>query len=166
MDAIVGLEPSACLTYIDEALELASDPALARSVAEKLMLVEAFVARACESGAWSAEWTDREADLLVHGHCHQKALVGTASMLEALALPPGYRVEEIRSGCCGMAGSFGYVHHDVSMQIGELTLFPAVRAARAETILVAPGTSCRHQIADGTASRALHPVQVLRDALA
>ena len=166
VDAIVGLEPSACLTYIDEALELASDPALARSVAEKLTLVEAFVARACESGAWSAEWTDGEADLLVHGHCHQKALVGTASMLEALALPPGYRVEEIRSGCCGMAGSFGYVHHDVSMQIGELTLFPAVRAARAETILVAPGTSCRHQIADGTASRALHPVQVLRDALA
>jgi Fe-S oxidoreductase len=104
--------------------------------------------------------------VLIHGHCHQKALATTESTRAALALIPGAIVSEIPSGCCGMAGSFGYQHHDISMAIGEQVLFPAVRAAAPDTVLVASGTSCRQQILDGTGKRALHPAQVLRKAMA
>ena len=105
-------------------------------------------------------------DIKIHGHCHQKALYGTTAMKKLLG-QNGHTVQEIPSGCCGMAGSFGYEkeHYDVSMKIGELTLFPAVRSADPDAVIVAPGTSCRHQIKDGTVRRAVHPVEVLWEAI-
>src|SRR5690606_41311845 len=106
-------------------------------------------------------------NLLLHGHCHQKALVGTRPTKAILTLPPNYSVQEVDSGCCGMAGSFGYEaeHYDISLKMAERRLLPAVRQAEVETIVVAPGTSCRHQIAHGSGKRAYHPAEVLRDAL-
>jgi len=104
----------------------------------------------------------------LHGHCHQKALSSLAASVRSLSLPRNYTVETMPSGCCGMAGSFGYhaEHFELSMQIGELALFPAVRAAAADVLVAAPGTSCRHQIRDGTGRVALHPVEILHAALA
>ena len=104
---------------------------------------------------------------LLHGHCHQKALVGTTHALALLRMIPNADVREIDSGCCGMAGSFGYEaeHYAISQAIGERVLFPAVRALAPETEVVAMGTSCRHQIADGTGRRARHLVEVLAEAL-
>lgn len=168
---IVGLEPSAVLTLVDEAPDLlAGGPRAdaARRVASRVRLFEQFVVEEHDAGRFSATFTDAPAELLVHGHCHQKSLVGMAPLMKALALPANFTVRAIPSGCCGMAGSFGYEakHRDVSMAIGELVLFPAVRDASATTVLVAPGTSCRHQIEDGTGRHALHPAVVLRDALA
>ena len=106
-------------------------------------------------------------EILLHGHCHQKALSSLDDAVQALSLPRGHRVRTIPAGCCGMAGAFGYEkeHYAVSMQIGELALFPAVRAATAATVIVAAGTSCRTQIADGAGRRAEHPAMVLRRAL-
>ena len=105
--------------------------------------------------------------ILLHGHCQQKALSSVTPSVKILSLPSNYSVETIPSGCCGMAGSFGYEkeHYDVSMQIGELVLFPTIRKQEAETIIAAPGTSCRHQIKDGTQKKALHTVEVLYNAL-
>ena len=104
----------------------------------------------------------------MHGHCYQKALSSVAPTVKLLSLPANYSVETIPSGCCGMAGSFGYEkeHYDISLKIGELVLFPAVRKQSADAIMAAPGTSCRHQIKDGTGKKALHPVEVLYRALA
>jgi Fe-S oxidoreductase len=112
-------------------------------------------------------FTQDEKHIKLHGHCQQKAVASTAPTLRMLSFPVNYHVEEIPSGCCGMAGSFGYEkeHYDVSMTIGELVLFPAVRNASPDTIIAAPGTSCRHQIKDGTGKTALHPVQILYQAL-
>ncbi len=103
----------------------------------------------------------------MHGHCHQKSLASTKPTLFVLGFPENYTVEEIPSGCCGMAGAFGYEkeHYDLSMKVGELVLFPAVRNSSKETIIAAPGTSCRCQIKDGTDRTALHPVEILYDAL-
>ena len=105
--------------------------------------------------------------LLLHGHCHQKALIGTKPAHRILTLPPNYTLEEVDTSCCGMAGSFGYEaeHYEVSMKVGEEVLFPAVRKASKEAIIAAPGTSCRHQIRDGAEREALHPVAVLWGAL-
>jgi len=104
---------------------------------------------------------------MLHGHCHQKAISSTFPTKKMLALPVNYEVKEIPSGCCGMAGSFGYEkeHYELSMKVGELVLFPAVRKASAEKIIAAPGTSCRHQIKDGTGKIALHPIQIMFNAL-
>ena len=101
--------------------------------------------------------------ILVHGHCHQKALVGIQPLLDTLAILPKANMQAIPSGCCGMAGAFGYEreHYELSMQIGELVLFPAIRRAEEDIIVVAPGTSCRYQILDGTGRPALHPAEVL-----
>ncbi len=170
VEAIVGIEPSGVLTMLDEAVDLPREPELraqAARLAKRVQLVDAFVADRVADGRWQAEFTDRPATILLHGHCHQKAQVGVGGTVRALSLPPNYTVRTIPSGCCGMAGSFGYEaeHYDVSMQIGELVLFPAVREADAETIIAAPGTSCRHQIADGTGRVARHPVDILRGAL-
>ena len=105
--------------------------------------------------------------MLLHGHCHQKSLASAAPTALLLGLPENYSAELIPAGCCGMAGSFGYEkeHYEISMKIGELSLFPALRKAPAEVILAAPGTSCRHQIFDGTGRQALHPAQVLWEAV-
>ena len=103
----------------------------------------------------------------MHGHCQQKAVASTEPSKRMLSLPKNYSVKEIPSGCCGMAGSFGYEkeHYDLSMKIGEMVLFPAVRAAEEKILISAPGTSCRHHIKDGTGKQAKHPVEVLYEAL-
>jgi Fe-S oxidoreductase len=113
-------------------------------------------------------FTSKSQKVKLHGHCHQKALSSINWTQKLLSLPENYTVETIPSGCCGMAGSFGYEaeHYEVSQQVGELVLFPAVRKADAETIIAAPGTSCRHQIEDGTGRKVMHPVEILWEALA
>jgi FAD/FMN-containing dehydrogenase/Fe-S oxidoreductase len=167
VDAIVGLEPSAVLTFVDEALDLFHDAELAElaaRVAAKVQLVDDFIADAYDRGRLSLEVARTDRRFMVHAHCHQKALVGsggTRRMLELLG-----QVEVLPTGCCGMAGSFGYKAgtHDISMQMGELVLFPRVRDRAPETIVVAGGTSCRHQIADGTAVAAVHPITAFYNA--
>jgi Fe-S oxidoreductase len=111
-------------------------------------------------------FTTEAKQMLLHGHCHQKVLSSTQYTMKCLSLPQNYEVNEIPSGCCGMAGSFGYEeeHYDVSMKIGELVLFPAVRS-QPQAVIAATGTSCRHQIKDGTQRIAKHPVEILYEAL-
>ncbi len=168
---LIGLEPSAILGFRDEYPDLmpAALKAPARNLASRTLLFEEFIAREAERGRIrSAAFTDARRTVKLHGHCHQKALASVAPTVRALSLPANYQVEVIPSGCCGMAGAFGYEaeHYDLSMQVGELVLLPAVRAAPADAIIAAPGTSCRHQIKDGTGRIALHPAEVLFEALA
>ena len=132
------------------------------------MLIDEFIAGEIEKGnITAAQFTKEEKKIKLHGHCQQKALSSVAPSVKLLSFPENYTVEAIPSGCCGMAGSFGYEkeHYDLSMKIGELVLFPAVRKAPENTIIAAPGTSCRHQVKDGTGKKALHPVEVLYEAL-
>ena len=167
---LVGVEPSAILGFRDEFPRLVI-PELrdtAKELGKHALTMEEFLAREMEKGLITPDhFTDAPRQVLLHGHCHQKALSSIAPTQQLLSLPTNYELETIPSGCCGMAGSFGYEkeHYDLSMQIGELVLFPAVREAQAETIIAAPGTSCRHQIADGTGKQAKHPVEVLWEAL-
>ena len=163
---IVGIEPSCILTLRDEYLTLASDRGRARLLAEQAFTFEEFVTREREAGRFTPQWQDNPGKVLLHGHCHHKALVGNESSVAALAAA-GYDVEVIPSGCCGMAGDFGYGadHYEVSRAVGEDRLFPAVRAADAETVVVASGTSCRHQIEHFTERAPLHLAQVLDRAL-
>ncbi|TNE58581.1 MAG: FAD-binding oxidoreductase [Bacteroidetes bacterium] len=168
---LIGIEPSAILSFRDEYPRLVPEPdrAAARQLGEQALLVEEFLEREIRNGKISADaFTKGPAHILLHGHCHQKSLAGVEASAWVLGLPENYTVEVIPSGCCGMAGSFGYEkeHYDVSMKVGELVLFPAVRQAAADAIVAAPGTSCRHQIHDGTGRKALHPVEVLWEALA
>jgi len=162
--AVVGLEPSAVLTYIDESVDFADVPwrAAAERVAKKVKLAEDFVGEvaAREPSRWS--WQAEPERVMLHGHCHQKALVGTTGAVAALKAS-GCSVETIPSGCCGMAGSFGYEakNYEVSMAMGELVLFPAVRGAESTAQVVASGTSCRHQIHDGTGRSSSHAMVVL-----
>jgi len=168
---LVGIEPSAILTFRDEYPELVKDNLQkdAEKLGQNSLLIEEFIAKEVEKGNIdSTAFTTEERKILIHGHCQQKAVASTDPTKKMLSLPRNYTVEEIPSGCCGMAGSFGYEkeHYDLSMRIGEMVLFPAIRKAEAETIVSAPGTSCRHQIKDGTGKKALHPVEVLYEALA
>ncbi|HFB61835.1 MAG TPA: FAD-binding oxidoreductase [Bacteroidetes bacterium] len=167
---LVGIEPSAILTFRDEYLDLA-DKNL-RDAAEKLaknaLMIDEFLEREIKAGKIKKEQFTRTArHIKLHGHCHQKSLASTRPTLFVLGFPENYTVEEIPSGCCGMAGAFGYEkeHYDLSMKVGELVLFPAVRNSSKETLIAAPGTSCRHQIKDGTDRTAFHPVEILYDAL-
>ncbi|QMU29805.1 FAD-binding and (Fe-S)-binding domain-containing protein [Adhaeribacter radiodurans] len=167
---IVGLEPSAILTLVDEYLDLVPDFLLAQAnaLARHSFYLDDFLAAEVANGFIRPEqFTTASRHIKLHGHCHQKALSTQATTVSLLSLPTNYQVSVIPSGCCGMAGSFGYEaeHYDVSMQIGELVLFPAVRAAEPEVLIAAPGTSCRHQIKDGTSRQALHPVEILWEAL-
>ncbi len=167
---LIGIEPSAILTFRDEYPDLASDELLekAQVLAKNVFLIDEFIASEIEKGNISKEqFTTAKRNIKLHGHCQQKALSGVAASVKLLSLPENYSVETIPSGCCGMAGSFGYEkeHYDLSMQIGELVLFPAVRKQSEDVIIAAPGTSCRHQIKDGTGRTALHPVEVLWDAV-
>jgi FAD/FMN-containing dehydrogenase/Fe-S oxidoreductase len=169
---VVGLEPSCLLTLRDEflALGLGED---ARTLAANALLFEEFLAREHDAGRLKLKLAALpEKKALLHGHCHQKAFDAVAPVQKILGLVPGLAVELIESTCCGMAGSFGYeaAHHDVSLQMAELSLLPAIRSAGEDTLLVADGTSCRHQIADGTraqgARHAVHVARVLERALA
>lgn len=165
---LIGIEPSAILTFKDEYLKLAEDKATAKRVAQHTYLVEEFIRQEIDLGnITSDQFTLESKDIKFHGHCHQKALGNQLSSFSILNLPKNYKVTIIPSGCCGMAGSFGYEkeHFSVSIQIGEQTLFPAVRKASEHIIISANGTSCRHQIKDGTGREAKHPVTILREAL-
>jgi Fe-S oxidoreductase len=163
--AIVGLEPSCILTLRDEWVDLLRTDE-ARAVARQSALLEQFLLRERERGL-QLRWTSHGRQALLHGHCHQKAIVGTAPTVGALNWA-GYRVSEVDSGCCGMAGSFGFEreHYDVSVALGNRRLAPAVKAAPAATEIVAPGISCRQQIQHLTGRRAKHPAEVLWEALA
>ncbi|HTJ14873.1 MAG TPA: FAD-linked oxidase C-terminal domain-containing protein [Dinghuibacter sp.] len=167
---LIGIEPSAILTFKDEYPDLASDKQLpaARDLAANTFFIDDFIAREIDRGhIRSGQFTTEPRTVKLHGHCQQKALSTVAGSVKLLSLPSNYTVSVIPSGCCGMAGSFGYEreHFDLSQKIGELVLLPAVRAAEEDTLIAAPGTSCRHQIKDGTGRKALHPVEILFDAL-
>jgi len=161
---IVGLEPSCLLTLRDESVDLLGTDD-ARTVARHAFLLEEFLARERARGL-ELRFSGSGRTALLHGHCHQKALVGTAPTVAALRWA-GFRVEEVDSGCCGMAGSFGFEreHYDISVALGNRRLAPAVKAAAADTVIVAPGVSCRQQIAHLAGRRALHPAEVLQAAL-
>ncbi|MEZ7838735.1 MAG: FAD-linked oxidase C-terminal domain-containing protein [Flavobacteriales bacterium] len=166
---LIGLEPSAILTLRDEYLDLVEDQKSASYLAKYTFTIEEFLAREIEAGKiTAASFTEKEERIRLHGHCHQKAISSLVPSKIALGLPKNYKVQLIPSGCCGMAGSFGYEkeHYEISMKIGELVLFPTVRKEAESTIICAPGTSCRHQIKDGTQREALHPVEILYNALA
>ncbi|WP_299114137.1 FAD-binding and (Fe-S)-binding domain-containing protein [uncultured Winogradskyella sp.] len=165
---LVGIEPSAILTFKDEYLKLADDKVAVKSIAKHTYLIEEFIQQEIKLGnIGSEQFTNDTKTIKFHGHCHQKALANQKSSFDVLNLPKNYKVSIIPSGCCGMAGSFGYekAHYDISMQIGEQTLFPAVRKASEDTIIAANGTSCRHQIKDGTGKIAKHPITILKEAL-
>jgi len=131
-------------------------------------MVDEFIAREIDAGRISKDqFTTESKTIVLHGHCQQKALSGVSASVKMLSLPQNFKVRNIPSGCCGMAGSFGFEkeHYDVSMQIGELVLFPTIRKQAETTLIAAPGTSCRHQIKDGTGAKALHTVEIMYDAL-
>jgi Fe-S oxidoreductase len=154
---IVGCEPSCLLTLVDEYPDLVPGDD-AQRIAQSAALVDTHLVQA---GVLPASCDAPQGNVLLHGHCHQKALVGTRDTVAALKQSGSAEVKVIDSGCCGMAGSFGYEHYDMSMAIGERVLFPAVREAAASTPIVAPGFSCRHQILHGTGRVALHPIELL-----
>jgi len=162
---IIGCEPSCLLTLKDEYPDLVRSPE-ARVVANSSYLFEEFLTKLHDDGQLDLTFKETRDKVLLHGHCHQKALVGSAVSAAALRLIPGLEVEEIDSGCCGMAGAFGYEreHYDMSMAIGEQRLFPAVRNAPEARIAIT-GFSCRHQVRDGTGRQAEHVVEILRGAL-
>ncbi|MEL6924451.1 MAG: FAD-binding oxidoreductase, partial [Bacteroidota bacterium] len=167
---LIGIEPSAILSFRDEYLRLvdADQLAAAKALSNNVFTIDEFLAAEIKAGRIEAtHFTKVAKKIKLHGHCHQKALSSIDATAWMLSLPENYEVELIPSGCCGMAGSFGYEaeHYELSMQIGELVLFPAVRESAADIIIAAPGTSCRHQIKDGTERKALHPVEILYEAL-
>jgi FAD/FMN-containing dehydrogenase/Fe-S oxidoreductase len=167
---LLGIEPSAILGFRDEypALVDKSEEKTALNLAKNCLLIDEFISKEIDAGRISKDdFTSEAKKVKLHGHCHQKALSSVLHSKKMLSLPANYSVEVIPSGCCGMAGSFGYEqeHYDISMNIGELVLFPAVRKAGEDTIIAAPGTSCRHQIKDGTGRTAKHTLEVLYEAL-
>lgn len=167
---LVGIEPSAILSFRDEYPNLVGKDSHKESkdLSSRVFTIEEFLSY--ESGKGNIQpisFTEEKQLIKYHGHCHQKALSSTNFTLDILNIPLNYSVEEIPSGCCGMAGSFGYEkeHYELSMSIGEQTLFPAIRNTNKTAVIVASGTSCRHQIKDGTDRLALHPIEILYDAL-
>lgn len=165
---VVGLEPSAILSFRDEYKRMLDDKTTAESIASNAFLIEEFLSKEIETGNLNAtKFTEEAKDIKIHNHCHQKALSNQKVTFDVLNLPKNYKVTIIASGCCGMAGSFGYEkeHYETSMKIGSLKLFPAVTKSASETVIAANGTSCRHQIFDGTKRIAKHPVSILKEAL-
>ena len=167
---LVGLEPSCILTFRDEYPDLVDESLKkdAVSLGKNVLLFDEFLLREFKRGnIHSEQFTSDNREIKLHGHCHQKALVSILPSKEILSIPENFKVEVIPSGCCGMAGAFGYdkANYELSMAIGEQVLLPAVRNSSSKTIIAAPGTSCRQQILDGTGRQALHPVQILYDAL-
>ncbi|MFC2123816.1 FAD-binding and (Fe-S)-binding domain-containing protein [Bacteroidota bacterium] len=167
---LIGIEPSAILSFRDEYPDLVGNELKDKAVeiGKYCYLFDEFISKEFELGNIQAEsFVDQKQEIKVHGHCHQKTLGETNTLLSALSIPVNYSATLIDAGCCGMAGSFGYEkeHYGISMEIGELKLFPEIRESDKETIISAPGTSCRHQINDGTGRHALHPAEVLWDAL-
>lgn len=160
---IVGAEPSCLLTLVDEYPDLLPSPAT-ELIKRHSFLVDQFLADRLKEDPALLAFKPRNEKALLHGHCQQKALVGTAATKRLLGCVPGLDVQELDSGCCGMAGSFGYEHFDISQKIGNRVLFPAVRAHTQGPVL-APGFSCRHQVSDATQAHPLHPLELLREQL-
>ncbi len=167
---LVGIEPSAILGFRDEYPELAGDDlkSMAKEIGRNSFLIDEFITSEFRSGRIARNsFTGEAAEIILHAHCQQKAIASSSCSVEMLSIPVNYKVSEIPSGCCGMAGSFGYEkeHYELSNKIGELVLFPGIRSRDSRTIIAAPGTSCRHHIKDGTGRIALHPVEILFNAL-
>jgi len=167
---LLGIEPSAILGFRDEYPDLMRGEMkeLARRIASCSFMIDEFLAKEMDRGKITKEqFTTKARTIKLHGHCQQKAVASTNPTKKVLSFPENYTVTEIPSGCCGMAGSFGYEkeHYELSMKVGELVLFPAIRNTPEDVIIAAPGTSCRHQIEDGTGRKGLHPVEILYDAL-
>lgn len=167
---LIGIEPSAILAFRDEYPDLVSAELKddARKLASSALMFDEFFIREAEQGRILKDaFTQEKKEILLHGHCQQKSIASTLPTRNMLSFPENYEVKEIPSGCCGMAGSFGYEkeHYDLSMKIGEMVLFPSVNKASEQTAISAPGTSCRHHIKDGTGRSALHPVELMYDAL-
>ena len=154
------------MTFRDDYRDLVNDPRTNR-IADSIFMIDEFLAREHAAGRLSLPVKRLDRTISLHGHCQQKAIAGTGSTVAALELVPGYEVTTLNTGCCGMAGSFGYEreHYDLSMKIGEDRLFPAIRNADDRTEFAATGTSCRHQIADGTGRTAHHPIELIRAAV-
>ncbi|NJB82685.1 hypothetical protein GGR97_001463 [Wenyingzhuangia aestuarii] len=165
---LVGIEPSAILSFRDEYIRLASNKQEAQNLAKNTFTIEEFIANEIAlKNIRPSDFKADEKEVKIHVHCHQKALSNSKHTFDMLNVIPNYKVTVLNTGCCGMAGSFGYEqeHYKVSMQMGEDTLFPKVRNTAADTVIVASGTSCRHQIKDGTKRESVHAVTVLKQAL-
>jgi FAD/FMN-containing dehydrogenase/Fe-S oxidoreductase len=167
---LIGLEPSSIMTFRDEYKELVPQDlkADATKIAENTFLIEEFIATEFSNGNIERKlFTTEKKKVVLHGHCYQKALSTTKPILDLLCIPENYEVKELPTGCCGMAGAFGYEkeHFEVSMKVGNLKLFPSIKETSLDTIIAASGTSCRQQILDGTGRLAFHPVEILADAL-
>nr|MDA3778839.1 4Fe-4S dicluster domain-containing protein [Bacteroidales bacterium] len=166
---LIGIEPSAILTFRDEYPELVDKHLknAANLLAKNSFMFDEFIVNeVAKNNIISEQFISDNQKIKLHGHCQQKAVASTEPTKQMLSIPINYEVEEIPSGCCGMAGSFGFEkeHYDLSMKIGEMVLFPAVRKASDETIISAPGTSCREQIKNGTGKNALHPIEIIYNA--
>jgi FAD/FMN-containing dehydrogenase/Fe-S oxidoreductase len=167
---LAGIEPSAILSFRDEYPDLVGKSLIEEAInlSKNCLMLDEFLMREMKAGVISkTRFSSKPQKILLHGHCQQKSIAGTEATRYVLSYPENFSVDEIPSGCCGMAGSFGYEkeHFDLSQKVGELILFPAVRKASEDTIISAPGTSCRHQILDGTGKKAWHPAEILYDAL-
>lgn len=165
---LVGIEPSAILTFRDEYLRLADDQNAAREIAVHTFTIEEFIEREIGKGhIRQNQFTSKAKTIKVHGHCQQKSLSNMKATFTMLSLPENFQVSIMNTGCCGMAGSFGYEkeHYELSMQVGEDTLFPKIRNYGRDIEIIAAGTSCRHQIIDGTKRLAKHPISLFNEAL-
>ncbi|WOO43609.1 FAD-binding and (Fe-S)-binding domain-containing protein [Rubellicoccus peritrichatus] len=167
---LIGIEPSAILGFRDEYIDLAESDLkqTAQDLSRNCLMLDEFIIREFDAGRITSEqFTTKKKLIKLHGHCFQKSLASVVPTVRALQIPQGYKVHMIPSGCCGMAGSFGYEkeHYELSMKVGELVLFPTVRQQPDEVTIAATGTSCRHQIHDGTGRTALHPSEILFEAL-
>jgi hypothetical protein len=165
---LVGIEPSAILTFRDEYIRLADDKTSAKQLSNNTFTFEEFIKKEIEKGnITSSQFTDEPKTIKIHGHCHQKSLSSTEPTFTMLNLPKNYNVTIINSGCCGMAGSFGYEkeHYELSMKVGEQSLFSKINNLDSSIEICASGTSCRHQIYDGTKKDSLHSIQILYTAL-
>jgi Fe-S oxidoreductase len=167
---LVGIEPSAILSFRDEYLDLSTPENIcyASYLSKNSLLFEEFFMREVSKGNIKREQFKSLVKVMkLHGHCQQKAVASTSTTKAMLSFPEGHSITEIPSGCCGMAGSFGYEkeHYDLSMKVGELVLFPEIRSTQDEVIIVASGTSCRHQIKDGTGKTAYHPIEIMWEAV-
>jgi len=165
---LIGIEPSAILTFRDEYLRLAEDKTAAQTLAKNVLTIEEFFKKEIGAGKIHAgQFSTNEKQIKIHGHCHQKSLSAVEATFTMLNVPKNNSVTIYNSGCCGMAGSFGYEeeHYEISMQMGEDTLFPKIRSTHEDVAIAAAGTSCRHQIYDGTSRKAQHPVSILKSCL-
>jgi len=167
---LLGIEPSTILSFRDEYPNLVDpkDKPRALGLSKHVFLIDEFISNEIDKGNIDAsQFSDKHAHIILHGHCHQKALSTVDYTKSILELPHNYNVAVLPTGCCGMAGSFGYEneHYNLSMDIGNMVLFPSIKASKSSSIIAAPGTSCRHQIKDGTQKVALHPIEILYHAL-